>query len=335
MISNKQAIGSLSLGQHPSHSLDHKIRVASRHGFSAIEVVYADLERYSKILGVSILEAAKHIKQLCADLEVEVLALAAFENFEGSRSPLQERLSLAKHWLDIARTLSATYLQIPSQFDLEASTDENLIVSELRELADLASAEEPVISVAYEPLSWGIYCSTWETALHLVNAVDRTNFGLCLDNFHEAMKLWGSPFERTGKYPTADRDLKESLRRFIEQCPLEKVFYVQLSDGERFDPPFSSMHPWYQEGEAPQFTWSKHARPFPFEAEFGGYLPILDIVRAWVVAKGYTGWVSMEVFDRRMRSEEFQPEEAGRRARESWRRLQEGLRARSGESSKI
>ncbi|PWY86761.1 4-hydroxyphenylpyruvate dioxygenase [Aspergillus heteromorphus CBS 117.55] len=329
MLSNKQAIGSLSLGQHPSHALDHKIRVASRHGFSAIEVVYADLERYSTLLGVSMLEATGHIKKLCADLQMEVLALAAFENFEGSRSPLNDRLSVAKHWIDVARTLTATYLQIPSQYGLDASTDEKVIVFELQQLADLARAEEPVISVAYEPLSWGTYCSTWEMALHLVTSVDRTNFGLCLDNFHEATKLWGSPFERTGKYPTGDRDLKDSLRRFVERCPVEKIFYVQLSDGERFDPPFSSTHPWYQEGEAPQFTWSKHARPFPFETELGGYLPVLDIVRAWVLDKRFPGWVSMEVFDRRMRSEEFRPEEAGKRARESWRKLQEGLQAGS------
>ncbi|PWY76147.1 4-hydroxyphenylpyruvate dioxygenase [Aspergillus sclerotioniger CBS 115572] len=329
MLSNKQAIGTLSLGQHPSHTLEQKIRVASHHGFSAIELVYSDLQRCSDRLGISMLEAAERTKKLCADNSVGILSLAPFENFEGTRSPLNERLAVAKHWIDIARKLNASYMQVPAQYGQDASTDKTVLVSELQQLADLASAEEPVVSIAYEPMSWSIYCSTWETALDLVEAIDRKNLGLCLDTFHEATKLWGSPFESSGKYPTGDRDLSGSLQRFLTRCPLEKISYVQLSDGELFDPPFSTTHPWYLEGEAPQFTWSKHARPFPFEIELGGYLPVLEIVKAWVVEKGYTGWISMEVFDRRMRSEEFKPEEAGRRARESWRKLQEGLRSGS------
>ena len=275
------------------------------------------------------LEAAERTKKLCADNGVEILSLAPFENFEGTRSPLNGRLVVAKHWIDIARKLNAPYVQVPAQYGQGASTDKAVIVSELQQLADLASAEEPVVSIAYEPMSWSTYCSTWETALDLTEAINRKNFGLCLDTFHEATKLWGSPFEPSGKYPTGDRDLSESLRRFLERCPLEKISYIQLSDGELFDPPFSKTHPWYLEGEAPQFTWSKHARPFPFETELGGYLPVLEIVKAWVMAKGYTGWISMEVFDRRMRREEFKPEEAGRRAKESWRKLQEGLRSGS------
>ncbi|PYI09216.1 4-hydroxyphenylpyruvate dioxygenase [Aspergillus sclerotiicarbonarius CBS 121057] len=329
MLSNKQAIGTLSLGQHPSHTLDQKIRVASQYGYTAVEVVYSDLQRYSELLGVSIEEAAEKTKTLCSETGVEVLSLAAFENFEGARSPLHERLSFAKHWIDLARKLNASYVQVPAQYGQDAITDKAVIVSELQQLADLASAEEPVISIAYEPMSWSTYCSTWDTALELVEAINCKNFGLCLDTFHEATKLWGSPFELSGKYPTADGGLSESLHRFLKKCPLERIFYIQLSDGELFDPPFSKTHPWYLEGEAPQFTWSKHARPFPFETELGGYLPVLEIVKAWVIGKGYTGWISMEVFDRRMRSENFKPEEAGRRARESWRKLQEGLRSGS------
>ncbi|RAL03218.1 sugar phosphate isomerase/epimerase family protein [Aspergillus ibericus CBS 121593] len=329
MLSNKQAIGTLSLGQHPSHTLEQKIRVASKYGYTAVEVVYSDLERYSSLLGISIQEAAEKTKTLCSDNGVEVLSLAAFENFEGSRSPLHERLSLAKHWIDLARKLNAPYVQVPAQYGQDVSTDKTVIVSELQQLADLASADEPIISIAYEPMSWSTYCSTWDTALELVEAIDRKNFGLCLDTFHEATKLWGSPFEPSGKYPTADRDLSESLDRFLKKCPLERIFYIQLSDGELFDPPYSKTHPWHLEGEAPQFTWSKHARPFPLETELGGYLPVLEIVNAWVIGKGYTGWISMEVFDRRMRSPSFKPEEAGKRARESWRKLQEGLHSGS------
>ncbi|PLB45004.1 4-hydroxyphenylpyruvate dioxygenase [Aspergillus steynii IBT 23096] len=322
MQSNKQALGSLSLGQHPSHSLDHKIQLTSKYGFTGIEVVFSDLQTYSDKHNISILDGAARIKQLCDANNVEVLALAPFENFEGARSPLSTRLATAKHWLAIARILKAPYVQVPSQFNPDAITDENVIVHELQQLADLGSAETPVVAIAYEYLSWGTYCSTWDTALRLVQLVNRPNFGLCLDTFHELTKLWGSPFETSGKYPSADQDLRDSLQRFKATVPLEKIFYVQLSDGERFDPPFSASHPWYVEGEAPEFTWSKHGRPFPLETSLGGYMPVPEVVKTWVLKTGFQGWISMEVFDRQMRSREFEPETAAIRARESWRKVQ-------------
>lgn len=321
MQSNKQALGSLSLGQHPSHALDHKIRVASKHGFTGIEVVFSDLQTYSDNHSISILDGAARIKQICDTNNVEVLALAPFENFEGARSPLSDRLATAKHWLSIARILKAPYLQVPSQFNPDSSTDETVIVPELQQLADLASAETPVVSIAYEYLSWGTYCSTWDTALRLVQLVNRPNFGLCVDTFHELTKLWGSPFATSGKYPSADANLRDSLTRFRDTVPLDKIFYVQLSDGERFDPPFSASHPWYVEGEAPEFSWSKHGRPFPLETALGGYMPVPEVVRAWVLETGFQGWISMEVFDRQMRSREFEPDTAAIRARESWRKV--------------
>ncbi|RAL10253.1 sugar phosphate isomerase/epimerase family protein [Aspergillus homomorphus CBS 101889] len=325
MLSNKQAIGSLSLGQHSTHTLDQKILAAARHGFTGLEIVYLDLENYAKHLEVPIHKAAEVTRDLCLKNNVEIISLAPFENFEGGSSPLSERLTTAKHWLQLARTLQATYLQVPSYYNPDGSTDEKVVVSDLQQLANLASAAEPVISIAYEYLSWGVFCSTWETALRLVNAVDRPNFGLCLDNFHEHTRLWGSNVDTSGKLPAGDQGLEASLRRFSEQCPVDKIFYVQLSDAERFDPPLSETHPWYQQGEAPQFTWSKHARPFPLESELGGYLPILEIVKTWVVDKGFKGWVSMEVFDWRMRRAEHKVEDAAKRARVSWDKIQRGL----------
>jgi sugar phosphate isomerase/epimerase len=162
-------------------------------------------------------------------------------------------------------------------------------------------------------------------ALHLVNAVDRPNFGICLDSFHEITNFRASPFAISGKYPNADLALSGSLRDFKEKFPLEKIFYVQLSDGEKFDLPFSTQRLWCLAGEAPKFTWSKHARPFTLEAELGGYMPVVDVVKAWVLNKKFMGWVSLEVFNRRMRDEGFRVETAGIRARDSWRGIQEAM----------
>lgn len=127
----------------------------------------------------------------------------------------------------------------------------------------------------------------------------------------------------------AETKLRDSLRRFVRDCPREKIFYVQLSDAERFETPYSLAHPWALSGEAKEFTWSKHARPFPLEVEFGAYLPVVEIARAWIVEVGFEGWVSMEVFDRRMRDGKVSPETAARRAVESWRKVQVEMEGKS------
>lgn len=321
-FSNKLAISTPSLGMHPSHSLDRKIQTAAHHGFEGVEIVYGDLKTYSDLHNLSMSAGAEKIRRMCNDYNLSVIALAPFENFEGSTSPLQDRLTIAAHWIDISRTLRAKYLQVPSQYDRNCIGDEAVVVSELQQLADLASAAAPVISIAYEPMSWGIHYPTWELALRLAQLVDRDNFGICLDSFHIITRMWASPFEPSGQYPNAMQDLADSLHRSVTQLPMDKLFYVQLSDGERFDPPFSKTHPWYVEGEAPEFTWSKHARPFPLESEMGGYMPVAETAQAWLVDKGFKGWVSLEIFDRRMRDESFKPEVAASRGQKSWEKLQ-------------
>ncbi|KAJ5658871.1 hypothetical protein N7507_005322 [Penicillium longicatenatum] len=325
MLSNKLAIAGLSLGQHPSHSLDRKITAAAQAGYAGIEIVYPDLQTYAESHKLSMLEAADKVRNLCQNANLEILALAPFEDYEGDRSPLADRLEKAKRWIAIARILQAPYLQIPSNYQPDANGDENVIISDLQQLAAIGAAEEPVISIAYEFLSWGTHCSTWETALRYVNAVNRPNFGLCLDTFHIGTKLWGDLFAPSGRFLDSDAALKDSLDRFTAEVPVEKIFFMQLSDAERFDPPFSKDHPWYVEGEAPQFSWSKHGRPFPYEHDLGAYLPMTEIVKAWIVDIGFKGWVSMEIFDRGMKSKDSKPEVAASRGIESWKTLQKQL----------
>lgn len=301
--------------------LDQKIRISARHGFSGVEVVYKDLEVYAKSHSLSLMAGVEVIRQLCDGLKLEILSLAPFENFEGDNSPLDQRLQEAQRWINIARALRATYLQVPAHYGANCSGDENVIVSDLQRLSDLGSAKEPLVSIAYEPMSWSSHISTWQSTLQVINAVDRSNFGLCLDSFHILTKLWGSPYEVSGMYPNADANLMASLASFEKDFPIHKLFYVQLSDGEKFDPVFSREHPWFVEGEAAEFTWSKHARPFPGETNLGGYLPVGAFLKACVVDKGFKGWVSMEIFDRRMRDAAFKIDDAVTRATASWARL--------------
>ena len=72
-------------------------------------------------------------------------------------------------------------------------------------------------------------------------------------------------------------------------------------------------------------SWSRNARLFICEEERGGYLPVIDVLKALCDEKdglGYKGWISMEYFSRSLNAEgsEVPMEHAGR-AMESWRRL--------------
>lgn len=321
MICNGLAIATPSLGLHPTHELPQKIVAAAEAGIGGIEITHPDLSEYATSSSTSILEAARGIRKLCEEKHLVILAFASFQNFEGQRSPLSERLQKAREWLAIAHALGAEHLQVPSNYDRSADGDADIIKSEFQLLADLASAYTPTIKIAYENLGWGTHCSLWQQALQTVQDVDRDNFGLCLDSFHFCAALWGDPFNRTGIQPNGKRKLDDSLRELSTQLPLEKLFYLQLSDGELMDPPYSKEHPWFDPTLEPGHVWSNEARPFPLEKEYGAYMPVLDVARAFLVDLGYTGWVSLETFDRRMKAEEQGPSQNARRAVRSWENL--------------
>lgn len=326
-MQNPLAIASVSLGQHPSHTLPSKIAAAAHNGFCALEIVYNDLANYagSKKPKVTLQAAAEEIAALCASHNIAVLSLNPFKNFEGHSSPLSERLESARHWIEVASLLKAQYLQVPSQFDTENSTgDENVAVSELRQLADMTAQIAPGLKIAYEAVAWGSYVDTWQDSLRIVELVGRDNFGICLDSFHVLARLWGDITTESGKQETdqnVDDVLRQSLDDFVATCPLEKIFYVQFSDGEKYSPPLSPEHRFYDASFPSALTWSRNTRPFPLETEYGGYMPVTQVAKAWLVEKGWKGYVSFEVFDWRMREEGNGPEESARRGMESWRKL--------------
>jgi sugar phosphate isomerase/epimerase len=327
MIENRLAIASVSLGQHNSHSLPRKIIAAAQSGFSGLEITYPDLESYAATLSTPILDAARQISDLCKTHEILVLALVSFQNFEGNKSPLEKRLKEADRWLTIARTLEAEYLQVPSTYDRDINTDHEVIVSELRQLSDLARASKPMIKVAYENLAWSSHCTLWQYALRIVQEVDRDNFGLCLDSFHLSTALWADPFNLSGRQPHGEERLEISLHDFVRDCPVERIFYIQLSDGELMDPPYSKDHPWYDSNLEVGHVWSNEARPFPLEEEYGAYMPVQAIAQAFLMDKGFSGWVSLETFDRRMREEVNDPFQNAKRGMNAWRHLKSRLLA--------
>lgn len=119
-------------------------------------------------------------------------------------------------------------------------------------------AEARGLRIAYEALAWGRYVSTWERSWDAVRRADVPGLGLCLDSFH-VLSRGGDPAG-------------------LAAIPGEKLFFLQLADA-----PALRMD---------VLQWSRHHRLFPGQGAFD-----LPAFLAAVLAAGYTGPLSLEVFN--------------------------------------
>jgi 4-hydroxyphenylpyruvate dioxygenase len=326
----KPAIATMSLGRtYSGHSLPHKLSCAAAKGFVGIELFYEDLEHVARDLpggltNANQINAARLIKGWCDERGLEILCLQPFMHYEGlrDREEHERRLEKLKLWFEICAVLGTDIIQIPSCFlpEKKCSDDRELIVGDLREVADLGLRQDPPIRFVYESLCWATYVDLWEDCWDIVAKVDRPNFGICLDTFNIAGRIWGDPAHPSGKTPNADEDLKKSLERMRKTIDVSKIFYVEVVDAERLERPLLADHPWHRDGQKPRMSWSRNARLFPFEDK--AYLPVIEILRTIIEDVGFEGWVSFEFFSRTMaEAHQTVPEEHARRAGESWVKL--------------
>src|SRR5690606_2935842 len=119
------------------------------------------------------------------------------------------------------------------------------------------------LKVGYEALAWGRHVYDHRDAWEVVRRADHPNVGLILDSFHSLSR----------RIPSDT----------IRSIPGDKIFIVQLADAPALD-----MDLLY---------WSRHFRSMPGE----GDLPVVDFTRA-IVATGYDGPLSLEIFNDQFRS---------------------------------
>ena len=123
------------------------------------------------------------------------------------------------------------------------------------------------LRVGYEALAWGKHIDDHRDAWEAVRRANHDNIGIIVDSFH-----------------TLGRKLSpESIR----SIPGDKIFFVQLADA-----PLIEMDLLY---------WSRHFRNMPGE----GDLDIVSFMRA-VVATGYSGPISLEIFNDQFRGGDAQ-----------------------------
>lgn len=308
------AIMSASLGRAWLHDFDAKMTEAATSGFSGVEIFYEDLDYLARKLSGQdepssqhLLEAAEHCYQVCHDRSLEIIGLQPFLFYEGLKDRKQHDVLIEKMrlWFKLAKRLHTTTIQIPANFlpAEQLTNDLDLIAGDLRQVADMGAAEQPQIRFAYENLCWSTYIDTWEKLWDVVQRVDRPNFGVCLDTFNIAGRVWADPTSPSGKTPNADADLKQSLANLVKEVDLAKVFYIQVVDAERMTEPLVKGHAFHVDRQPPRMSWSRNARTFMYEDDRGAYLPSEEVAKAIIHDLGYTGYVSMELFSKTMSEE--------------------------------
>ncbi|KAK3305450.1 xylose isomerase-like protein [Chaetomium strumarium] len=336
------AITSMSLGRcYAGHSFARKLDAAAKYGYEGIELFHEDLADVAYKLSKETpspsgpsqqaqLAAARHIWSLCQARGIQVLCLQPFSQYDGllDRAEHDRRLEQLRFWFDLARELHTDIIQVPANFlpAQQVTEDLNLIVSDLREVADMGLQASPPIRFAYESLCWSTRVHTWERCWEVVRRVDRPNFGLCLDTFNIAGRIYADPTVPSGKTPDAEDAVRESIARLVRQVDVNKVFYVQVVDAAKLSEPLVLGHAFYDPEQPARMSWSRKCRLFYGEKNRGAYLPIREISEAFFRGLGFQGWVSLELFNRRMDDADWDvPDELARRGAISWAKLQKHM----------
>ncbi|KAF1833241.1 3-dehydroshikimate dehydratase [Decorospora gaudefroyi] len=335
----RPAISSMSLGRcYAGHSLQQKLAMASKHGLQGIELFYEDLVDHAGSDSASdLLAGAASVRDLCCSLNLDIICLQPFMHYEGlvDRGRHNERIEEMKLWMKLGHVLRTDIIQVPSSFLSrdQVSPDTDLIVDDLRELADLGLQQRPVIRFAYESLSWGTYVDRWETCWDIVQRVDRSNLGICLDTFNILGRIYADPTSKTGILVGAEEEVRASIQRLVDRIKpyKEKIFFIQVVDGERLEQPLLPGHAFYDAEQPARMSWSRNCRLFYGETERGAYLPVKDVVHAIIKEIGYEGWISMELFNRAMnRKDNAVVEELAERAAIAWTKMGRDLQLDPG-----
>ena len=203
----------------------------------------------------------KEVGDMIRAMGLEITLFQPFRDFEGLPEPHRAKV----------------FDRVERKFDLmqDLGTDLVLICSSChpealggidRSAADFNElgdrAAKRGLRIGYEALAWGRHVNDHRDAWEIVRRADHGSVGLILDSFHTL----------------ARRIDPETIRRI----PGDKIFFVQLADAPAID-----MDLLY---------WSRHFRNMPGE----GDLDVTGFMKA-VMATGYTGPISLEIFNDQFR----------------------------------
>src|SRR3954453_16280744 len=204
----------------------------------------------------------RDVGKLCRDLGLAICAFQPFRDFEGMPEPQRAR----------------NFARAAHKFDLmqELGTDLLLICSNVSpaSLGGIDRAAEDFhalgdlaashgLRVGFEALAWGRHVNDYRDAWEIVRRADHKSIGIILDSFHALAPA----------FPV----------NAIQSIPADRIFLVQLADAPKLG--------------LDVLSWGRHFPCFPGQ----GDLPVDAFMEA-IVATGYTGPLSLEIFNDQFRS---------------------------------
>ncbi len=207
------------------------------------------------------------VRRIAEGLGLAIVLFQPFRDFEAMPEPQRARN------LDRAERKFDVMQALGTDLVLVCSNVQAAAIDDdARAAADLAEMAERAakrgLRVGYEALAWGRHVKRWRDAWRIVQRADHPAFGLIVDSFH-TLALGDDPAG-------------------IAAVPGERIFFAQLADAPKLD--------------MDVLSWSRHFRNFPYQ----GDLDVAGFTRA-VLASGYQGPLSLEVFNDEFRSAPARP----------------------------
>jgi 4-hydroxyphenylpyruvate dioxygenase len=202
------------------------------------------------------------VRRICEGLGLAIDIYQPFRDFEAMPEPQRGRN------LDRAERKFDVMQELGTNLVLVCSNVQAAAINDdARAAADLHEMAERAarrsLRIGYEALAWGRHVNRWAHAWRIVQQSGHPALGLIVDSFH-TLAVNDDPAG-------------------IAQVPAEKLFFVQLADAPKL--------------AMDVLSWSRHFRNFPGQ----GDLDVAGFVRA-VLASGYTGPLSLEIFNDEFRS---------------------------------
>jgi len=204
---------------------------------------------------------AREVGRMIRDKGLDITLFQPFRDFECLPEPLRAKA------FDRAKRKFGVMQELGTDLILICSSVHPRALGGIQRAADdLAELGEIAagrgLRVGYEALAWGRHVNDHRDAWEIVRRADHDHVGLILDSFH-----------------TLGRKIDPESIRAI---PGDKIFFVQLADAPAI--------------EMDLLYWSRHFRNMPGE----GDLEVRRFMQA-VMAAGYTGPISLEIFNDQFR----------------------------------
>src|SRR5947207_9166231 len=202
------------------------------------------------------------VKAICADLGLRILLFQPFRDFEAAPRARMQRN------FDRAELKFDVMEHLGADLMLVCSNvAPDTIGDDECAAGDMRALGERAAQrgfrIGYEALAWGRHVNCFGRAWKIVEAADHPAIGLVVDSFHT--------------FAVEDDDAP------IAKIPGERIFFAQLADA-----PMMRLDP---------LSWSRHFRLFPGQGAF----PVTRFTRN-VLASGYNGPISLEIFNDEFRA---------------------------------